>query len=175
MSDVEPIRSERLELLPLARAFRLALLRGERRRAQRILGAKLPADFPGTDSSRFHRRHRRLEANPDLERWLTRLIVLTENREVIGDVGFHDAPDAQRRLELGYRVFAPHRGRGYATEAAWALIRWAHEREGITRFLASVAPTNAPSLAVVRKLGFVETGSRIDEVDGLELVFELNL
>ena len=175
MSNVEPIRSERLELLPLARAFRLALLRGERRRAESILGVKLPADFPGTESSRFHRRHRRLEANPDLELWLTRLIVLTENREVIGDVGFHDAPNVEGRLEIGYRVFAPHRGRGYATEAAGALIRWAHEREGITRFLASVAPTNAPSLAVVRKLGFVEAGSRIDEVDGLELVFELQL
>ena len=175
MSDVEPIRSERLELLSLARPFREAVVRGQRRRAERILGVKLPADFPGPEGWRFRRRHLQLEAHPELERWLIRLMVLRESREVIGTMGFHGAPDAEGRLELGYQVFPPHRRLGYATEAARALIGWAHEREGITRFLASVAPTNAPSLAVVRKLGFVESGSRIDEAEGLELVFELHL
>jgi RimJ/RimL family protein N-acetyltransferase len=50
---------------------------------------------------------------------------------------------------------------------------WAHEEKGIGRFIASVAPTNDPSLAIVRKLGFVQTGEQWDEEDGLELVFEL--
>jgi len=36
-----------------------------------------------------------------------------------------------------------------------------------------VSPDNEPSLNLVRKLGFAQTGSQIDEIDGLELVFEL--
>jgi RimJ/RimL family protein N-acetyltransferase len=38
---------------------------------------------------------------------------------------------------------------------------------------ASVAPANLASLAVVRKVGFVQTGVQMDEIDGQELVFEV--
>ena len=38
--------------------------------------------------------------------------------------------------------------------------------------VASVSPRNAASLALVRSLGFRQVGEQIDEVDGLELVFE---
>ena len=33
-------------------------------------------------------------------------------------------------------------------------------------------PDNEPSLALIRRAGFVEVGSQIDEIDGLELIFE---
>ena len=45
---------------------------------------------------------------------------------------------------------------------------------GLGRFVASVAPDNAPSLAIIRKLGFVRTGEHIDSEDGLEQVFQLH-
>jgi [ribosomal protein S5]-alanine N-acetyltransferase len=38
--------------------------------------------------------------------------------------------------------------------------------------VASVSPRNPASLALVRSLGFRQVGKQIDEVDGLELVFE---
>jgi RimJ/RimL family protein N-acetyltransferase len=69
-------------------------------------------------------------------------------------------------------VFPPFRGRGIATEAVAALVEWARADRGIRRFVASVAPGNDASLAIVRKLGFVQTGEQWDEEDGLELVFE---
>lgn len=172
---VEPISSERLELLPLTSEFRKALLDGDRRRAEATLDVHLPHGYPGVSTPWFLPRHQQLESDPTLQRWLTRLIVSRESREVVGHVGFHSAPDQEGRLEIGYQILAGHWRRGYATEAARALIGWAHESEGISRFLASVAPANAASLAVVDKLGFVHVGSQIDEVDGLELVFELSL
>ena len=62
---------------------------------------------------------------------------------------------------------------GLSTLLAAALLDWAQSEHEIRHFIASVAPANAPSLAIVRKLGFVQTGDQWDEEDGLELVFEL--
>ena len=45
----------------------------------------------------------------------------------------------------------------------------------ISSFVASVAPDNEPSLAIVHKLGFVRTGEHWDDEDGLEHVFELKV
>ena len=74
-------------------------------------------------------------------------------------------------IEIGYSIFPAFRGHGYATEAARMLLDIAKEI-GATTFRASVSPNNAPSLAIVRKLGLVKTGERMDDVDGLEFVFE---
>jgi [ribosomal protein S5]-alanine N-acetyltransferase len=74
---------------------------------------------------------------------------------------------------LGSPSFRPYRGRGFATEAAFALMDWARRERGINHFVASVAPDNQASLAIGRKLGFVQTGEQWDVEDGLELVFEL--
>jgi RimJ/RimL family protein N-acetyltransferase len=53
------------------------------------------------------------------------------------------------------------------------LMDIAEERAGVRHFILSVAPTNEPSLAIVHKLGFVRTGEKLDEEDGLEHVFQL--
>ena len=79
------------------------------------------------------------------------------------------SPDA---IEIGYTIEEPWRGHGYATAAAAELLRRAEER-GITHYVACTAPDNEPSRAIIRKLGFQQTGEAIDEEDGLELVFEL--
>lgn len=51
------------------------------------------------------------------------------------------------------------RGRGYATEAAAALIAWAFAQPGVERVTAQIAPGNAASLRVARKLGMREATS----------------
>lgn len=74
------------------------------------------------------------------------------------------------RAEIGYTVFTAYRGLGYAKEAAKALVQWALD-QGEPKVFAAVAPDNAPSLAVIRALGFTQVGTQQDDVDGLELVF----
>jgi RimJ/RimL family protein N-acetyltransferase len=54
------------------------------------------------------------------------------------------------------------------------MMRWALGGHGITRFRVSIAPDNAPSLALAAKLGFQRTGEQMDPEDGLEYVFELD-
>jgi RimJ/RimL family protein N-acetyltransferase len=55
------------------------------------------------------------------------------------------------------------------------LMDLAEERAGVRHFVLAISPTNAPSLAIARKLGFVRTGERIDKERGLEHVLELKL
>jgi RimJ/RimL family protein N-acetyltransferase len=52
------------------------------------------------------------------------------------------------------------------------MLDWAVATHGIHRFIASISPTNEPSLRLAAGFGFVQTGSHIDEIDGLELELE---
>jgi RimJ/RimL family protein N-acetyltransferase len=115
-------------------------------------------------------------ADPTVIRWFPRALLLRKGADrpeptVVGHAGFHGPPDDEGRVEIGYTVIPEHRRRGYAEEAVRALMGWALSEQGVTRFRASVGPWNAPSLHLVRKLGFVRVGVQWDEEDGEELVF----
>jgi len=168
---VAPIRTPRLELVPFDPEALRRLLEGDRASAERLLRLTLPPEFPTQDelggflSIHLHRMH----AAPDRRQWMARLMV-SRDKDVVGHCGFHGPPEVIGRAEIGYTVFSTFRGRGYAKEAAGALVRWAFA-QGETKVFATVAPANAPSLAIVRSLGFIQVGTQDDEVDGLELVF----
>lgn len=176
---VPAIRAERLDLVSMPPEFIGALLEGERDRAAAVIGIDLPEGWPDGNTWGFLRmRFGQLQREPDAQQWLGRALVLRESDAMVGYAGFHGPPgsnalDKADAVELGYTVFEPFRRRGYAVEAARVLMDWAHEQHGIRTFVASVSPDNEPSLALVRKLGFVHVGEQIDEVDGRELVFEL--
>jgi RimJ/RimL family protein N-acetyltransferase len=176
--DVPPIRSARLDLVSFSPAVIRALLDGRRDEAEGELGFQLPDGFPGDDlESLLRLRLGQMEEDLGSRQWLVRGLVLRKEGTIVGHAGFHGPPGSfgldPGKAELGYTVFPPYRGRGYATEAAVALMDWAGG-EGVSRFVASVSPGNEPSLAIVAKLGFVQTGQQWDEEDGLELVFELD-
>lgn len=76
---------------------------------------------------------------------------------VLGDMGFKGAPESGA-VELGYGLEEPHRGRGYATEAAKALADWAFSQEGVYFIEAEAEADNAASLRVLEKLGFKPDG-----------------
>ena len=147
----------------------------ERRRddAQVIVGLAFPPEFPTFDdlSGFLPVQLHRMESQPTERDWMARFIVLREPEpQLAGHCGFHGPPRTIGRAEIGYTVFTAFRGRGFAKEAAQALVSWAHNH-GEREVYASVAPTNLPSLAVVRAVGFEQVGEQMDEVDGLELVF----
>lgn len=72
--------------------------------------------------------------------------------------------------ELGWIVYAPHEGQGYATEAAAALRDWAAAERGLTRLVSYVDPGNARSIAVARRLGAVLDLDAVPQDPG-DLVF----
>lgn len=118
-------------------------------------------------------RAAQIAADPEQEPWLLRMMVLrAEGRgRAVGYVTFHGAPDDRGRVEVGYRVEAQHRGRGYATEAVAAMGDWA-ARHGARLLRASISPDNAASIALVRRAGFEVVGEQVDDVDRPEIIWE---
>ena len=171
----ESINTGRLDLVLLRAETLRALLVDDREGASREQGIPLPAEFSDSLHGQFLTiQLQRAEAFPESRGWGVRVIVRRADGHVIGHAGLHGPPESVGRAEIGYSVFAAFRGQGYATETARALADWARVQGERTLF-ASVSPTNRPSLAVVHKLGFRQTGVQVDQVDGPELVFELIL
>ena len=175
--DVPPIRTARVELVSMSMPFMLYLLARDLDEAAAEIGAIVPPDLPDQLDNFLQFRIADLEVDPDAQPWLGRAIVLTEPdgaRRIIGSAGFHSPPDADGRVEVGYRVEPAWRRQGIATEVVRALFDWAAREHGVSRFRASVSPNNVPSLAIIRGLGFRQTGVQMDDIDGEELVFELD-
>jgi [ribosomal protein S5]-alanine N-acetyltransferase len=173
---VKPIRTNRLQLVPLSPRFLDALL-DRRDDAEATLGLAVPADWPDAHDRRFlDLRRNQARADPAREEWLP--FAIARDGRMIGHIGFHgppgvNGPKQPDALEVGYTVFEPWRRQGYATEAVTGILDWAQAKHGVRHFVASVSPQNEPSLALVRRLGFRQTGTQWDDEDGEELVFEL--
>jgi len=164
--------------------FLEACLAGQTQLAEAELGASLPEGWPDEHLSprsadvlpspgSMAMRLTQMREDPDSAPWLLRAMLRKSDLTVLGYINFHGPPDGAGRAELGYTVLEPHRRQGYASEAALTMMRWAHEQRGVSTFVVSVSPNNVPSLAMAASLGFVRTGTQIDEIDGEEYVFEL--
>lgn len=81
-------------------------------------------------------------------------LVRPEDGRAVGGIGFHGAPDEERRVEIGYDLVAGARGHGYATEALRTLSGWALARDDVDTVIATIEPDNVPSQRVVERAGF---------------------
>ena len=77
-------------------------------------------------------------------------------------------------LEIGWRLVPEQNGKGYATEAAKAIIDFAAEQTGATYLVAVADPENLPSQRVMQRLGM--TYKAIERhYDVPCVVYELNM
>lgn len=74
-------------------------------------------------------------------------------------IGFCGFVPAEHGAEVGWRLAFQHWGRGLATEAAQAAMKYGFEKLGFERIIATVQSGNQASLRVVEKLGMHEEGS----------------
>jgi RimJ/RimL family protein N-acetyltransferase len=172
------ILTRRLELTLMSPGLMRALLAADWGQAGRLLGADIPAEWHGGYWQWLGDRPDQAEGDPSAARWLGRMLLLRgagdrggAAPQVVGEAGFHGPPDETGRVEIGYMVVSAHRRRGYAEEAARALMSWASAEHGITRFRASISPGNVASLNLIRKLGFAPVGRQHHAQRGDELVF----
>ncbi len=62
-------------------------------------------------------------------------------------------------VDLGFAYLSAHHRKGYAVEAARAVMEQARNELGIGRVLAITLPTNAGSIGVLRSIGFSAAGT----------------
>ncbi|TFV89639.1 N-acetyltransferase [Blastococcus sp. CT_GayMR16] len=91
-----------------------------------------------------------------------RLVVERETGLTVGGVGLF-GPPKDGRVELGYGIVESRRGRGYATEAARAMVELALGLPGVTEVVAGVDPTNGASVRVLEKAGLTFRSDDGDE------------
>lgn len=78
--------------------------------------------------------------------------------QLVGSIGLR-IEQAHRRAELGYWVGLDYWGRGYCTEAATALVRYAFEVLALHRVYAHHLTRNPASGRVMEKLGMRHEGT----------------
>ncbi|WP_405925116.1 GNAT family N-acetyltransferase [Streptomyces sp. NBC_00035] len=87
-----------------------------------------------------------------------------ETGEIVGTVGSHHADPRAGWFEYGVTMGADHRRKGYAAEAVVTLLRFMFAERRYHKCLARVFAHNEASLALHRRLGFVEEGRLRDHV-----------
>ncbi|MDB5747594.1 MAG: family acetyltransferase [Massilia sp.] len=80
------------------------------------------------------------------------IVALKENGCPIGVCGLARR-DFLDDVDIGYGFASAYWGKGYAHEAASAVLAYAVEELGVKRIVATVRAGNAPSIALLNKLG----------------------
>jgi RimJ/RimL family protein N-acetyltransferase len=101
---------------------------------------------------------RRFRGDFDLGQNFIYGIFSPDESQVLGGTGLHTRR-GEGVFEIGYWIRASRAGEGLTTEATAALTRVAFEVCEVERVEIRADPGNGPSLAIPRKLGFVEEGT----------------
>jgi ribosomal-protein-alanine N-acetyltransferase len=86
---------------------------------------------------------------------------------VIGTCGFKGPPDGDGMVEIAYGVTPGQQNRGFATEAAAALVTFAFSSRDVRIVRAHTMAGESASTRVLAKCGFQPVGQVVDPEDGL--------
>jgi RimJ/RimL family protein N-acetyltransferase len=81
------------------------------------------------------------------------LVVATHDGTVVGDSMLHLQGTGLTEGEIGWTILPGSGGRGYATEAARAVLRLGFEHFGLRRIVANLDARNDRSAALCERLG----------------------
>lgn len=159
------LETPRLVLLSLTPEAIDALLRADAVRLAALTDARFPTPLrpPPLTEDVLPLVRDRLTADPKQEGWWTWLVIRKDTKEAVGSVGFGGGPDDEGGVMIGYATYPNVEGRGFATEAAGALVRWALPQPGVTRVCASLPPDNRAAIRVAEKLGMKLVGTVWEE------------
>ncbi len=152
------LKTERLLLrsFTLKDAPDVQRLAGERDVARTLLS--VPHPYEDGMAEEWIRTHR-----PGFERGELVVFAVTDRAadRLLGAIGL-TLTTAHERAELGYWIGKPYWGRGYATEAAAAVLAYAFDALGLNRVHATHLTRNPASGRVMQKIGMTHEGRSRD-------------
>ena len=166
---VMTIETARLRLLPLGPAELLALGEGVAqfealtglRAAEGLRGFFVSGEVSPTWLEQ-------LRASTEYDPWRHGFgVVEGDSDTVVGLASFKGPPDGDGVVEIAYGIVPSHEGRGYATEAAAALVDFAQRDARVRVVRAHTLAERNASTHVLTKCGFEFFGEVIDPEDGL--------
>jgi len=151
--DAMPILTKNLELVPLTIAEAWAMVDAMSPAEKEQLSADWPA---------------RLASEKSNDPWTYGFSLIQRGiKTIVGRSGFKGPPTPEGVVEIAYGVFPEHQGKGYATEAAQALVSFAFNSGRVRIVRAHTLPESNASMRVLTKCGFRKIGEVIDPEDGL--------
>ena len=96
--------------------------------------------------------------HPEKWQWYAIWMIEMKDGTHIGELSFKGL-DSDGVAEIGYGISAEYENRGYATEAVSAMVHWAIQQPGVSRVEAETELENLASQRVLKKCGFIATGS----------------
>ena len=165
--------TDRLRLVPITLPAIEAVLDHDKARAEQVVGATFPDQWPNDDlvALGFPYSRTALRADPSTRLWGDSLVLLRDAPRVIGSVVFHGLPN-DGIAEVAYSIEDSSRCQGYAAEAVGACVAWALDQPGVRAVQATTFPWHFASLGVIRRLGMDQVGTREHDTLGELLVFE---
>jgi ribosomal-protein-alanine N-acetyltransferase len=129
------------------------------------LGVRVPNEWPAEDLRDFLPIYGQIVAvEAARQGWGIWLMLGAAELALVGDIGFKGPPDDLHTVEIGYSVLPAFQRRGYATEAARAIVAWGFTQPGVRRIVANCHFDNTASFRVLEKAGMRQTGRDRDEL-----------
>jgi RimJ/RimL family protein N-acetyltransferase len=170
----EPGGGPRIRIVHLTGPVFRALAAGDLVAANAASPVPLSPFLAGPECHRVWRmRGYQFDEDPASGGWVTGVIWDEERQLAVGRAGYHDLPDADGRVEIGYTVDPAFRRRGYARAALGALLARARAEPQVKLVRVSIRPDNIASYSLAAQFGFVKVGEQWDDEDGLEFVYEI--
>lgn len=175
ITDQPELATSRCTLRPFAPVDLLALIETPERFAATFGAAAadgLREFFTSGEVSTEWLQRLRSGGGPDAWTWGYGVIEKSTGR-VIGSVGFKGAPADDGSVEIGYGIVPVCQRRGFAAEAARALVGFALSHPAVTVVCAHTLPDGVASMRVLETCGFSRVGDVIDPHDGPVVRWEL--
>jgi [ribosomal protein S5]-alanine N-acetyltransferase len=128
---------------------------------QTAIGCTVPDSWPPElyDHDAINWTLRMLASVPDMQRWAMHYVIEgAHGGTVVGTAGFKGPPDETGTVEIGYGILQEYRRKGYATEAARALIETAFADARVTTVIAETLPHLTASIGVMQNCGLTFLG-----------------
>ena len=163
------LRAERLDLVQLDVVCLDAWIARDAQALYELIGARFaePVDAPPLFDEDLVRIRAMMANHGERGPWL---FVLRSTGEPVGAGGV--GAFSQGTLILGYSIWPRHQRRGYATEAAVALVEHALSLPDVQRVKAMTPIGHVASERVLERAGLVRVGEDVDAEVGRVSVYE---